>query len=100
MLTVGVQHAGDVQILLGDIEGSVQVLHGVVLGELAVVDKVGSVPMNESAEGQTVLEGQVEVLDVHVLIRRCLALAPKQQTFLEFENCQVKTNVMMRTMKV
>lgn len=86
MLTVGVQHAGYVQVLFGDIEGSVQVLQRVVLGELAVVNEVGPVPVDEGAEGQAVLEGQVEVLDVHVLVRRCLALTPEQQTFLEIEN--------------
>lgn len=86
MLTVGVQHAGYIQVLFGDIEGSVQVLQRVVLGELAVVNEVGPVPVDEGAEGQAVLEGQVEVLDVHVLVRRCLALTPEQQTFLEIEN--------------
>lgn len=86
MLTVGVQHAGDVQVLLGDIEGSVQVLQRVVLGKLAVVDEVGPVPVDQGTESQTVFEGKVEVLDVHVLVGCCLSLAPEQQTFLEIDD--------------
>ena len=82
-LTVRVQHARDVQVLLSDIEGGVEVLQGVVLGQLRIVDEVGPVTVDQGAEGQTVLEGQVEVLHVHVLIRSRLALAPEQQTFLE-----------------
>lgn len=76
--TVGVQHAGDVEVLLGYIESGVEVLQRVVLGELAVVDEVGPVPVDEGAEGQTVLERQVEVLNVHVLVRRRLALTPQK----------------------
>jgi len=36
--------------------------------------------MDEGAECETVLEGQVEVLNVDVLVRGRLALAPEQQT--------------------
>lgn len=39
--------------------------------------------VNEGTEGQTVFEGQVEVLNVDVLVWRGLALAPKEETFLE-----------------
>lgn len=56
-LTVGVQHSGDVKVLLGHIEGRVQVLQRIVLGEFAVVNKVGPVPMDESTERQAILEG-------------------------------------------
>lgn len=38
--------------------------------------------VNEGAERQAVLERQVEVLNVNVLIRRGLALAPQQQALL------------------
>lgn len=39
-------------------------------------------PVDQGTEGQTVLERQVEVLDIDVLVWGCLALAPEQQTFL------------------
>lgn len=38
--------------------------------------------MDQRAEGQTVLEREMEVLHVDVLVGRGLALAPQQQTFL------------------
>lgn len=82
MLTVWVQHAGDVKVFLGDIECGVQVLERVVFGEFAVVDEVGPVPVDEGAEGQAVLEREVEVLHVDVLVWCSLALAPEKQTFL------------------
>lgn len=82
MLTVWVQHAGDVKVFLSDIERGVQVLERVVFGEFAVVDQVRPVPVDKGAEGQAVLEGEVEVLYVDVLVRRSLTLAPEEQTFL------------------
>lgn len=38
--------------------------------------------MDEGAECQAVFEGEVEVLDVDVLVGGGLPLAPEQQTFL------------------
>lgn len=58
MHTFGIQHARDVQILLGHIEGSVQVLHRIVLGQLAVVDEIRSVTMDQGAERQTILQNK------------------------------------------
>lgn len=81
-LTVGVQHSGDVKVFLGHIEGRVQVLQRIILGEFAVVDQVGPVPVDEGTERQTVLEGQVEVLNIDVLVWSGLTLAPEKQTFL------------------
>jgi hypothetical protein len=52
------------------------------LGELGVVEEVGPVAVDESAEGKAVPPAQVEVLDVHVLVGRRLALAPQQQALL------------------
>jgi hypothetical protein len=54
-----------------------------VFRELAVVDEVGPVPVDECAERKTILEGQVEVLHVHVLVRSGLALTPQEETFLQ-----------------
>ena len=52
------------------------------LGELVVVDEVGPVSVDERAERQAVLEARVEVLHVHVLVGRRLALAPEQEALL------------------
>jgi hypothetical protein len=52
------------------------------LGELGVVEQVGSVTVDERAEGEAVPPAQVEVLDVHVLVGRRLPLAPQQQALL------------------
>lgn len=57
-LTLRIQHARDVEVLLSNIKGSVEILQRVVLGQLAVVDEVWSVAMDESAEGQTILEAR------------------------------------------
>lgn len=78
IFTVGIQHAGDIEIFLGDVECGVQVFEWIVFGEFAVIDQVGSVSVDESTEGQTILEGQVEVLNIYVLVRCSLALAPEK----------------------
>lgn len=59
--TFRVQHAGYVQVLLGDIERGVQILQGIVLRQLMVIDKIGSVTMNEGAEGQTILKTGIKI---------------------------------------
>jgi len=58
--TFGVQHARYVQVLFGDIERSVQVLQGIVLRQLVVINEIGSVTVNESAESQTILETRMK----------------------------------------
>lgn len=80
--TVRIQHPRNIQVLLGNVEGSIEVLSWVVFGKLVVVDEIGPVPVDERAEGQAVLERQVEVLHVDVLVGGGLALAPQQQTLL------------------
>lgn len=42
-------------MLLSDVEGEVEVVQRVVLGQLRVVEQVGPVPMDQGAERQTVL---------------------------------------------
>jgi len=39
-------------------------------------------PMDESTECQTISPAEVEVLDIDILVRRCLPLAPEQETLL------------------
>ena len=53
-LTFGVQHLGDVEVLLRDVEGQVEVLNRVVLRQFGVVQQVGPVPVDEGAEGKAV----------------------------------------------
>lgn len=81
-LTIRVQHSRNVQILFGDVEGSVEVFERIVLGQLIVINEIGAMAMDEGAECQTVLEGEMEVLYVDVLVWRRFALAPQQQTLL------------------
>lgn len=82
MITIRIQHPWNIEIFLGDIKGSIEVFKRIVFGKLVVVDEVGAMTMDEGAEGETVLERKVEVLDVDVLVRGRLPLAPQQQTFL------------------
>lgn len=42
-------------MLLSNIEGCVQVLQWIVLGQFGIVDQVRSMAMDQSAEGQTIL---------------------------------------------
>jgi len=79
---LSVQKTGNIQVLLGDIESQVEVSELVLRGQLVVVDEIRAVTVDESAEGQTVLEGTTEVLNVDVVIRLGLALAPQEKTFL------------------
>ena len=69
-------------MLLGNVEGVVEIVDGVVLAQLVVVDELGPVAVYEGAEGEAVLEAHVKVLHVHVLVRLRLALAPEQQALL------------------
>ena len=82
ILTFGVEHSGDVKVLLSNVESQVEVVQRVVLGQLGVVQQVRPVPVDEGAERQTITPAQVEVLHVDVLVGGGLALAPEQQTLL------------------
>lgn len=54
--TVGVQHAWDVEVLLCNVEGRVEVLQRVVLRQLVVVDEIRTMSVDQGAERQAVLE--------------------------------------------
>lgn len=82
LLTIGIQHPGDVQVLLGYIKCSIEIFQRIILAELVVVNKIRTMTMNQCTEGETILERQMEVLYVHILVRCGLTLAPEQQTFL------------------
>ena len=61
-LTVRIKHSWNVEILLSDIERGVEVLQWIVLGQLGVVDQIGSMAMDKGTECQTILwrKGQKE----------------------------------------
>ena len=82
ILTFGVEHSGDVKVLLSNVESQVEVVQRVILGQLGVVQQVRPVPVDEGAERQTITPAQVEVLHVDVLVGSGLALAPEQETLL------------------
>lgn len=48
--TFWIQHSWDVQMFLSNIEGCVQVLQRIVLGQFGVVDQVWSMAMDQGAE--------------------------------------------------
>lgn len=77
--TFSVEHSRDVQVLFGNVKREIEVVQRIALVQLGVVEQIGSMAVNERAEGQAVLPRRVEVLHVHVVVRRRLALTPQQQ---------------------
>jgi len=71
----------------GDVEGELKVVCLVVLVESIEVDEVGSVLVDESAEGETVLPREVEVVDCNISVASSLLLAPQEKSFLGAEFC-------------
>jgi hypothetical protein len=77
-----IHETGDVELLLSNAEGELEVLKSVLLLEAVKVDEVGAVLVDESAEGETVMPRAGEVLDVDVTVALGLLLAPVEQTLL------------------
>eukprot|EP01137_Pigoraptor_chileana_P027911 Opistho-2@11140 len=79
---LGVKELGDANVLLGDVKGKAEVVECVLgsLLEAVVVEEIGAVAVDQSAESKTILEAHVEVLDVDVLVALSLLLAPQEQT--------------------
>jgi hypothetical protein len=48
--TIRIQHAWDVQVFLSDIEGCVEIFHGVILGEFRVVDQIWTMSLWKIAQ--------------------------------------------------
>lgn len=46
-------------MLLGNIKGQIEIIQRMILGELAVIKKVGSVSVNERAQRQAVLQSKM-----------------------------------------
>ena len=56
--TFSVQHPGDVEVFLGNVEGEVEIVEGVVLAEHGVVEEVRPVSVDQGTERQTILGGK------------------------------------------
>lgn len=56
--TFWVQHTRNVEVFFSNIEGSVEILKRIVLGEFVVVDEIWAVAVDEGAESQTVFEAE------------------------------------------
>jgi hypothetical protein len=78
----GIENASNIEVLLGNVEGKVEVTKLVVSVELFVVDEIGSVSVDQSTESKTVLERDSEVLDIDVVVWLGLSSAPQEETFL------------------
>lgn len=77
-----VEKLGNVKVLLSDIEGQLRAAMSIGLVESIVIEQVRSMPVNKSAESQARLPRVRKVYDVNLLVWRCLALTPEQQTLL------------------
>lgn len=53
--TIGVQHPGDVKVLLSNVKSKVEIVQGIILGQLGIVQQVWPVAMDEGTEGKTIL---------------------------------------------
>lgn len=82
MNTFGVQELGEAELLLGDVEGVVQVVYGVGAVQPLELDEVGPVLVDDGVEGQAVAPRGGEVAHVHVVVAGGLHLAPEEQRVL------------------
>jgi len=82
---LGIEKLRDAKVLLGNVEGEVEVLTRIFLAEGVVVKKIGTVLVDESAEGKTILEAVLEVLNIDILVALGLLLAPEEKTLLGAE---------------
>lgn len=55
LLTVRVQHPGNVEMLFSNVKGKVKVVKGIILGQLRVVQQVRPVTVDEGTECKTIL---------------------------------------------
>jgi len=79
-----VEKLGDAK-RFSNIEGKLEIGSLVILVEGVEVDEVGSVLVDESAEGKTVLPREVEVVDRNISIAGSLLLAPQEKSLLGTE---------------
>ena len=64
MFTFSVKESSDAQFIFGDVECVVEVSEVVVGVEIAVVDEIGAVRVNESVKTQTITPARREVGDI------------------------------------
>ena len=81
-LTFRVQKLGQVQLLFGYVEGIVQVVDGVGLGQLLVLNQVWPVLVDQGVKGQAIPPAGGEIADVDVGVASRLHLAPEQEGVL------------------
>lgn len=77
-LTFSVQQLGKSELLLSNIEGIVQVVHGVAPVQLVELNQVGSVLVYNRVERQPVAPRGRKVAYVDVVVAGCLHLTPQQ----------------------
>lgn len=73
---LNIEQLGDTDLGMSDIESQLHVSTMIRLVEGVVVDEIGTVDIEEGAEGQTVIPAAAEIADVDFVIARCLALTP------------------------
>lgn len=79
---LGIEELGQTELVLGYVEGVVQIVDGIALAELVVLYQLGFVLVDYGVEGQTVSPAGGEVPNVHIVITSGLHLTPEQQSVL------------------
>jgi hypothetical protein len=78
--TFGIQHFWNIQVFFSYFKSKIQVFDWVFSIETVIVNQIWTMTMYQGAEGQTIFEAHVKVLNVDILVRLCFALAPQQKT--------------------
>ena len=79
---LGVQQLHQTELLLGSFKCVVEVVHCIGLGQLLVLNQVGSVLVDDGIEGQTISPGGREVSNIDIVVASRLDLAPQQEGVL------------------
>lgn len=82
MVTFWIQKPGDTVFLLGDVEHLLHTFPGALALRLSEVQQIGTVAVDDGAEGEAVAPGFGEVLDGDAGILVCRLLRPSQQIVL------------------
>jgi len=79
---LSIEKTSNVEVLLGNIEGKVEISKLVFSIERVVINEVRTMSVDQSTESKTVLEGDSEVLNIDVVIRLSLSSSPQEKTLL------------------
>jgi len=88
---INIKESGDTELLLSDVESELEVVTRVFLRELAVVQQIGTVTVNQSAEAETAGPRGSEVGNFDIFVSGSLSLAPKEKTLLSGEFIDANT---------